>query len=160
MARTRVGSKRRRLISPPASSEAVAAVMRANKNRDSSPELLVRKLLHSLGYRYRLHARDLPGNPDIVFRSLRKAIFVHGCFWHQHRSPSCPLQSHPKTNLYYWKPKLLRNRERDRATEKQISKMGWSLLVIWECELRDLNLLRQRLLAFLEGRDRGRDRPR
>ncbi len=84
--------RRRPLVSPSASSPAVAAVMRANKKHDSGPELIVRRLLHSLGYRYRLHARDLPGNPDIVFRSLHKVILVHGCFWHQHQSAWCPLQ--------------------------------------------------------------------
>lgn len=151
VARTEASRKRRRLISPPASSRAVAAVMRANKKRDTGPELIVRKLLHGLGYRYRLHSPDLPGKPDIVFRSRRKVIFVHRCFWHQHRDPSCPLQSHPKTNIRYWKPKLLRNRQRDHTSELQITGMGWSSLVVWECQLHDLFSLERRLRAFLEG---------
>src|ERR1700675_4657801 len=138
-----------RLISPPTSSPAVAAVMRANKKRDSAPELIVRRLLHSLGYRYRLHARDLPGSPDIVFRGRHRAIFVHGCFWHQHQDARCPLRTHPKSNTHYWKPKLLRNRARDRANERALADMGWQLRTIWECELLDLRPLKQTLERFL-----------
>jgi DNA mismatch endonuclease (patch repair protein) len=149
VARIEPSRKRPRLISPPASSEAVAAVMRANKKRDSGPELLVRRLLYSEGYRYRLHASDLPGNPDVVFRSRRKVIFVHGCFWHQHQDRSCPLQSHPKTNVHYWKPKLRRNRQRDRASEQRIAEMGWSAFVVWECEVRQPEVLKKKLRAFL-----------
>jgi len=140
------------LISPSASSPAVAAVMRANKKRDTGPELAVRKLLHALGYRYRLHARDLPGNPDIVFRKDRKIIFVHGCFWHQHQDARCPLRTHPKTNAHYWQPKLVRNRERDKSNERAIADIGWRSLVVWECELRDPNSLEGRLMAFLSKR--------
>jgi DNA mismatch endonuclease (patch repair protein) len=143
-------TRKTRLTSPPATSLAVAAVMRANKKRDSGPELTVRRLLHSLGYRYRLYGRDLPGNPDIVFRSRRKAVFVHGCFWHQHQDPRCPFRTHPKSNMHYWKPKLLRNQERDRATERRLADMGWRSEVVWECQLRDLKRLREILATFLE----------
>jgi DNA mismatch endonuclease (patch repair protein) len=123
--------------------------MRANKKRDTGPELIVRKLLYSLGYRYRLHALDLPGKPDIVFRSRRKVIFVHGCFWHQHEDARCPLRSHPRSNVHYWGPKLARNRERDRENERKIAEIGWSVLVIWECELSNIQSVQKRLGPFL-----------
>lgn len=127
--------------------------MKANKKRHSKPELLVRRMLHSLGYRYRLYARDIPGNPDIVFHRRRKVIFVHGCFWHQHQDARCPLQTHPKSNVHYWKPKLLRNRQRDRINQKRIIAMGWDLLIVWECELVDAPSLRRRLKHFLSKLD-------
>lgn len=146
-------ARQRPLVSPSASSPAVAAVMKANKKRDTRPELTVRKLLHALGYRYRLHAHDLPGNPDIVFRSRRKVIFVHGCFWHQHQDRFCPLRSHPKTNVQYWRPKLLGNRQRDRRNERQLAKLGWRSLTIWECEIQELDDLKQRLWSFLQNRE-------
>ena len=141
--------RRNTLRSPQASTAAVAAVMKANKKRDTKPELLVRKLLHSLGYRYRLHARDLPGNPDIVFRTRRKVIFVHGCFWHQHQHPNCHLRTHPKSNLSYWRPKLRRNQERDIENQRKIAALGWRIVVIWECELGETRTLEKRLRKFL-----------
>jgi DNA mismatch endonuclease (patch repair protein) len=137
------------LVSPPASSPAVKAVMRANKKRDTRPELVVRRLLHALGYRYRLHARNLPGNPDIVFPSRRCVIFVHGCFWHQHQHSSCPLRSHPRSNLSYWKPKLFRNRLRDASNQGRIAQIGWRTFVVWECELQHIRSLEKRLVRFL-----------
>jgi DNA mismatch endonuclease, patch repair protein len=127
----------------------VSAVMRANKKRGTRPELLLRKVLTTLGYRYRLHARDIPGSPDIAFRKRRKVIFVHGCFWHQHPDSKCPLRSHPRTNIAYWRPKLLRNRQRDMANELKIAEMGWEAMVVWECELRDLPSLQRRIVRFL-----------
>ena len=136
-----------RLISPIATSPAVTAVMKANRKKNSKPELLVRKTLYNLGYRYRLHAGDLPGSPDIVLRKCRKVIFIHG--WHQHQDPYCPLQSHPKSNTKYWTPKLMRNRMRDLANEQLIAIIGWHSLTIWECELRDQVSLRRRLVDFL-----------
>jgi DNA mismatch endonuclease, patch repair protein len=161
VARIEALRKRRRLISPPASSPAVAAVMRANKKRDTGPELVVRKLLHSQGYRYRLHATDLPGKPDIVFRSRRRVIFVHGCFWHQHQDPSCPLRTHPRTNAHYWSPKLRRNRERDEINKRKLSEFGWHSFTVWECELWDKVSLQKALSAFLEEPpDLVHDRPR
>jgi DNA mismatch endonuclease (patch repair protein) len=126
--------------------------MKANKKRDTKPELLVRKLLHSLGYRYRLHARDLPGNPDIVFRARRKVIFVHGCFWHQHQHPNCNLRTHPKSNLSYWRPKLRRNQERDIENDRKIAALGWRAAIVWECELSDPLALEKRLRRFLRTR--------
>lgn len=137
------------LKAAPASTAAVVAVMKGNKKRNTRPELAVRTLLHSLGFRYRLHVRDLPGNPDIVFRKRRKVIFVHGCFWHQHNSPRCRLRSHPKSNVAYWTPKLRRNKERDLITRQKIAGMGWSSLVVWECELANLPAVEKRICAFL-----------
>lgn len=137
-----------RLVSPLASSSAVAAVMRANRKRDTRPELFVRHVLYALGYRYRLHGKDIPGCPDIVFRKQRKVIFVHGCFWHQHENSRCFLQSHPKSNLSYWRPKLRQNRQRDKMNARKIADLGWKALVVWECELEDASL-KSKLIAFL-----------
>lgn len=109
--------------------------------------MLVRRLLFSLGYRYRLHDRGLPGSPDIVFRGVKKAIFVHGCFWHRHEG--CPLARMPKSRLEFWGPKLDGNRERDARKLLQLQSQGWDALVIWECELKDLNLLEKKLNGFL-----------
>ena len=145
-------SKRRRravLCSPAATTPAVTAVMRANKKRNTRPELIVRRLLHSLGYRYRLHDPTLPGTPDVVFRSRRKALFIHGCFWHQHSHQHCPLRKRPKSNLNYWRPKLRRNVSRDWKHVKEFIELGWDTLVIWECELRQPRQLTTKLLRFL-----------
>ena len=122
--------------------------MRGNKKRNTRPELFVRKILHALGYRYRLHVSGLPDNPDIVFRRKRKVIFVHGCFWHQHLDRWCPLRRYPKSNLGYWGPKLRRNRARDRTTAKMITRLRWKALVVWECELSD-EKLKSKLRRFL-----------
>lgn len=137
-----------RLIAPAASSPHVRAVMRSNRSRDTKPELLVRQLLSELGYRYRLYRTDLPGKPDIVFPGRRKVIFVHGCFWHQHRP--CP-QSRPlKSNLSYWTDKLARNKTRDVRNRRRLRQLGWSYVVIWECELGKPTKVRSRLKAFLK----------
>lgn len=124
-------------------------IMQAVKNRDTGPEMTVRRLLHGLGYRYRVHRKDLPGRPDVAFLSRRKVIFVHGCFWHGH---GCPKGRLPKSRLDYWKPKLDGNRERDRRNEDELRSMGWSVLVIWECETADLGALARRLHGFLGDR--------
>lgn len=136
-------------LAPAATSEAVTAVMRANRKYDTRPELIVRKLLYAMGYRYRLHARELPGRPDIVFRNRRKVLFVHGCFWHQHQSQRCFLRSYPKSNLDYWRPKLRRNVERDRKTAREIMGLNWRALTLWECQLGDAKHLAKRLRKFL-----------
>lgn len=116
------------------------------RSKDTAPELAVRRLLYSLGYRYRLHRKDLPGKPDIVFPGRRKVIFVHGCFWHPHES--CRISHAPRTNLDYWKPKLARNVSRDLVTQKALAEMGWKTFVIRECEIAvDL---KDRLTNFLE----------
>lgn len=121
--------------------------MASVKAKDTRPEMLVRRLLFSLGFRYRLHDRGLPGSPDIVFRGRKKAIFVHGCFWHRHEG--CPLARLPKSRLDFWIPKLEGNRERDARKLLQLQSQGWDALVIWECELKDLNLLEKKLNGFL-----------
>ncbi len=116
--------------------------------KDTKPEMVVRRLVHSLGYRYRLHSRVLPGHPDLVFPARRKVIFVHGCFWHRH-GDDCPLTRTPKSRLEFWLPKFDQNAARDRANQAKLDVLGWSHLVVWECELRDQNLLRARLKDFL-----------
>jgi DNA mismatch endonuclease (patch repair protein) len=113
---------------------------------DSGPELLLRRLLHALGYRYRLYAPNLPGRPDIVFTKKRKIIFVHGCFWHSHLD--CRESHVPKTNLGYWGPKLSRNSERDRKNVAALEAQGWEVLILWECQLAD-RLLAERILRSL-----------
>lgn len=123
-------------------------IMRAVKGRDTKPELVVRRLTHSLGYRYRLHRKDLPGKPDLVFPSRRKVIFVHGCFWHQH---DCSRGSRsPKSNRDYWLPKLSRNKQRDLEHQAKLKKLGWDLLVIWECKMKDKSILSKRIKNFLD----------
>lgn len=125
------------------------------RGRHSKPELLVRRLVHGMGFRYRLHDRRLPGSPDLVFRRLRKAIFVHGCFWHRHPSAACNLARMPKTRLDFWKPKLQGNRERDLRHQTELRALGWQFLVVWECEMRDREQLENRLRAFLtDGSDK------
>lgn len=127
--------------------EQISEQMRRIRKVDTKPELLVRRLAHGLGYRYRLYRRDLPGTPDLVFPSKRKVVFVHGCFWHQHH---CSLGSkQPRANTDYWLPKLARNKERDLITQRALEGLGWSVLVIWECETCNESGLRGRLRKFL-----------
>ncbi len=121
--------------------------MRRIKKRDTLPELIVRRVAHSLGYRFRLHRSDLPGTPDVVFPGLRKAIFVHGCFWHQHAG--CRLARQPKSRLDYWMPKLARNSRRDLDALEKLNSLGWVCLVIWECETANADQLRITLARFL-----------
>jgi DNA mismatch endonuclease (patch repair protein) len=124
-----------------------SANMRKIRSKDTMPELAVRRLVHAMGYRYRLHVASLPGKPDLIFRSRRKLIFVHGCFWHQHLG--CVDGHVPKSRQEYWSPKLARNVERDRAHCIALEKQGWKICTIWECELSDLDNLRARLKDFL-----------
>lgn len=121
--------------------------MRANKAKDTKPELTVRKLLHRIGYRFRLHRADLPGTPDIVFPTRRKVIEIRGCFWHSH---SCDKGKPPKTNSAYWIPKLAGNVARDEKNRVALNAGGWRLLEIWQCELTDIEALEKRLIVFLE----------
>lgn len=123
--------------------------MRRITSEDTSPELAVRQVLFRHGYRYRLHCKDLPGKPDIVFGRLRKLIFVHGCFWHAH---SCRKAHQPKTNEAYWSPKLRGNQERDARHLEQLNAAGWRVLTIWECELKDMGKIERRLIRFLDGK--------
>lgn len=123
--------------------------MRRIKSKGMKPELAVRQLAHRLGYRYRLHRKDLPGKPDLVFGPSRKAIFVHGCFWHGHDDPACRDGRPPRSNQGYWLPKLARNRDRDAASMTALRASGWDVLVIWECETGDSVALKARLMGFL-----------
>jgi DNA mismatch endonuclease (patch repair protein) len=120
--------------------------MRRISSKNTAPEMRVRRLLHGLGYRYRLYPKDLPGCPDLVFRSRRKVIFVHGCFWHVHNLPKCPEFGRiVKTNQNYWGPKLAGNRARDERHRAALSKSGWAVLTVWDCETSDTRQLSRRL---------------
>jgi DNA mismatch endonuclease Vsr len=121
--------------------------MAAVRSQNTRPELVVRRLLFNLGYRYRLHARDLPGRPDIVFRSRQCAVFVNGCFWHGH---ICPRASKPTSNIKFWHNKIDGNRERDRRVVKELRKAGWRVLTVWQCETKDRARLERRLSKFLQ----------
>jgi DNA mismatch endonuclease (patch repair protein) len=138
--------------SPPYTGDTLTAKQRSQrmakvKNKDTKPELFVRSLLSSMGYRYRLHLRSVPGSPDIVFSHRKKVIFVHGCFWHRHKGcANCRL---PKSKLEFWKPKLDGNAKRDARTRRELRRAGWQFLVVWECELKSAQLP-QSLKSFLE----------
>ena len=119
--------------------------------KDTTPELVVRKALHRLGYRYRIHRKDLPGTPDIAFPSRRKVIFVHGCFWHAH---GCKIGRPPRSNISFWKPKLNRNKERDQKKELALKEAGWDVMTVWECATHDMGRLTPKLMAFLGGGSR------
>ena len=126
-------------------------IMRAVRGKDTAPELAVRRLLHAAGYRYRLHGADLPGRPDLVFRGRRKAVFVHGCFWHGH---NCARGARaPKANADYWRAKIVRNAERDARALSALAGMRWGALVVWECETHPQRreALMTRLREFLDG---------
>ncbi|MBX3648301.1 MAG: DNA mismatch endonuclease Vsr [Rhodocyclaceae bacterium] len=117
------------------------------RSKNTTPEKTVRHLLFSIGYRYRIHRKDLPGNPDIVFFSRHKAIFINGCFWHQH--PECNRATIPATNRDYWISKLERNRTRDKKAIRALQLLGWSVLTLWECELSNVKQLRRKITQFL-----------
>lgn len=118
------------------------------RSKDTKPERAVRSLLHGLGYRYRLHAGDLPGRPDVVFRGRRKVIFVHGCFWHAHAG--CPRAFRPSSRTEFWAEKLERNTARDALALKSLSEAGWEALVVWECEVPRRHELLLKLEGFLD----------
>lgn len=123
--------------------------MRRIRSKGMAPEVFVRRLVHGLGFRFRLHRKDLPGKPDLVLPRLKKVVLVHGCFWHQHSA--CREGRMPGTRLEYWKPKLEGNQARDAANLKALKKAGWTTLVVWECETKDQERLTRRLRRFLEG---------
>lgn len=129
-------------------SEQRSANMSRIRGRNTKPELVVRRLAHALGYRFRLHRRDLPGAPDLVFPGRRKAIFVHGCFWHRH--PGCRFAYNPKSNMAFWQKKFDGNVERDSRVLRELNEKGWDSLVIWECEIDDSEKLEDRLRSYLE----------
>lgn len=131
------------------SSPTRSEIMRAVKSKDTTPELIVRRLVHSLGYRYRLHRKDLPGKPDMVFAGRRKVVFVNGCFWHGH---DCKRGARkPVENADYWGPKIARNVERDAASARALQGAGWEVLTVWECEtpIGKRAVLERRLRDFL-----------
>lgn len=129
-------------VTPPKRSE----IMKAVGTKDTGAEMAVRRLLHAKGYRYRLHRRNLPGVPDIVFPRLRRAIFVHGCFWHGH---GCDKGKLPKSKLEYWGPKIEANKERDLRAVAALAELGWNVAIVWQCELRDTAALEVKLDNFL-----------
>jgi DNA mismatch endonuclease, patch repair protein len=122
------------------------ANMQAVRGKDTKPELVVREVAHRIGLRYRLHSRDLPGRPDLVFPKWKTVLFVNGCFWHQH--PGCKKATIPKSNRPFWDLKLRRNVERDREVREKLSVLGWSSVTIWECEAKDLIALETTLTRF------------
>lgn len=121
-------------------------IMKAVGTKDTGAEMAVRRLLHAKGYRYRLHRRDLPGSPDIVFPRLRKVLFIHGCFWHGH---NCNKGRLPKSKLDYWRRKLEANKDRDLRSIAALSELGWSVAVVWQCALHDIAALTVKLDNFL-----------
>jgi DNA mismatch endonuclease (patch repair protein) len=116
--------------------------------KNTKPEMTVRRLVHSLGFRYRLHGRKLPGRPDLVFKSRRKAIFVHGCFWHHHGG--CRRSRLPSTRVEFWRQKMQENVERDRRNQAELSSKGWAYMIVWECELDNISELATRIANFLQ----------
>ena len=131
-------------LSPAERSERMSRV----RGKDTKPELVVRKLVHALGYRYRLHRRDLPGLPDLTFPGRGKIIFVHGCFWHRHEG--CSLARLPKSRHSFWIPKLEENKRRDTRNQKKLKELGWGILVVWECQISGREVLKARIQDFLE----------
>ena len=132
-------------LSPIQRSERMSRV----RSKNTKPELTIRRLVYSLGYRYRLHSAHLPGRPDLVFTGRRKVIFVHGCFWHRHGA-RCHLTRLPKTKLEFWSPKFEQNRKRDEKNLRKLRNSGWEALVIWECQLINRSYLTERIENFLE----------
>lgn len=131
-----------------ATDEERSAQMRLIRSKNTKPELIIRKLLFALGYRYRLHAKKLPGRPDLSFSGRKKAIYVHGCFWHRH--PNCRKSRTPKSRLEYWESKFASNLERDLRNQQELQKMGWRFLIVWECELKNIEALKEKMIAFLD----------
>ena len=133
-------------VTPKRRSEIMANI----KAMGMKPEMAVRRLTHAMGYRFRLHRKDLPGKPDLVFPGRRKVIFVHGCFWHQHADPACKISRRPQSNQHYWSPKLERNVARDAEHQARLAELGWDVLVIWECDVETGGGIADRIRKFLE----------
>ncbi len=124
-----------------------STMMAAVHAKDTEPEMVVRKIVHSMGYRYRLHVKELPGKPDLVFSRRRKIIFVHGCFWHRHEA--CTRASMPKTRVSFWQSKFDANIARDEIVLRSLKKDGWRVMTVWQCELKSVERLTKRLKRFL-----------
>lgn len=127
-------------------------IMSNIRAKGMKPEMMVRRMTHAMGYRYRLHRNDLPGKPDLVFPGRRKVIFVHGCFWHQHADPACRIARRPRSNQDYWLPKLERNTARDGEHQANLEASGWGVLVLWECDVKAGSGIASRIREFLERR--------
>jgi DNA mismatch endonuclease (patch repair protein) len=126
-----------------------SANMSRIRSKDTKPEMAVRKVAHGLGYRFRLHQKDLPGKPDLVFPSRKAVVFVHGCFWHGHSDPGCRNAVLPKSRRDFWLPKLSKNKARDSANVEALEAAGWRVMVVWECEIKDDEIVAGRLRDFL-----------
>lgn len=122
--------------------------MRLIRSKDTKPELKIRRALFALGYRYRLHPKNLPGKPDLTFPSRKKAIFIHGCFWHRHEG--CKKNRTPKSKLEYWEPKFASNMARDQRNQEALTETDWRFMIVWECELKQLDQTIQRITDFLD----------
>jgi DNA mismatch endonuclease (patch repair protein) len=120
--------------------------MSSVRGKNTGPEIVVRRLVHRMGYRFRLHRKDLPGKPDLVFSGKKKIIFVHGCFWHGHR---CRFGRPPKSKLDFWLPKLKRNKNRDRKVRNSLRKLGWNILIVWQCDLKNEKNIQAQIKNFL-----------
>lgn len=131
------------IVTPDKRSRMMAGI----RGKDTKPEMVVRQLVHRLGFRFRLHRRSLPGSPDLVFPRFRKVLFVHGCFWHRH--PGCRLAYTPKSNTKFWLTKLEANTRRDAATREALVALGWDVMIVWECEVANVSVLSQKILSFL-----------
>jgi DNA mismatch endonuclease, patch repair protein len=127
-----------------------SALMSRIRAKDTKPEMVVRRMVHRMGFRFRLHQRSLPGAPDLVFPRLRRVIFVHGCFWHQHQG--CRRMNVPKSRVSYWGPKLARNVARDVAAYADLNRIGWEVEVVWECQTERPGGLEERLFRFLSSK--------
>lgn len=147
-------SVRSRYITDKVTPKIRSRIMSHIRSESTAPEVVLRRLVYGMGYRYRLHRSDLPGNPDLVFQGLKKIIFVHGCFWHQHTE--CKDGHLPKTNLQYWIPKLERNIQRDKKVVEELTEIGWDVMVIWECQLADRERLAIKLKKFLSANSRSK----
>jgi len=124
-------------------------IMSKIRSKNTTPERHVRSILHHMGFRFRIHVKSMPGTPDIVLRKYGKVIFVHGCFWHGHKG--CQRSQRPKTNLSFWLNKIESNIQRDKRNIKALTREGWKCLVIWECQLRNIDVLKQKFIRFIHG---------
>jgi len=130
------------------SSEKRSRIMSRIRSYDTEPELKMRSIVHRMGYRFRIHQDKLPGNPDIVLAKHKKAIFIHGCFWHGHKG--CPRSKRPTSNISFWQDKLDKNQERDKRVQKELRHLGWKYLVIWQCEIKKTERLKKKIESFLK----------
>jgi DNA mismatch endonuclease (patch repair protein) len=144
--RTQTPTSRQKVLAGEPVDPKRSALMARVRDKHSKPELVVRRMAHSLGYRFRLHRKDLPGTPDLLFPKSRKAIFVHGCFWHRHKG--CSRTTSPKTRSHYWAAKFETNIKRDAIKERHLRALGWEVLVIWECETFNVDQLAKRIDGF------------